>query len=88
MPWHHNSRFALRVMDWRDSDIVLGEQLNTRGYESSRLLPTHKGVLRPDGDTHTGNDLLTVTVRTYYMPGHDWQTICQDARHCASAQAR
>jgi len=23
------SRFALRVMDWRDSNIVLGEQMNT-----------------------------------------------------------
>src|SRR5262249_25812537 len=34
------SRFALRVMDWRDSNIVLGEQMNTRGYDSSRLLPT------------------------------------------------
>jgi DNA segregation ATPase FtsK/SpoIIIE, S-DNA-T family len=50
------SRFALRVMDWRDSNIVLGEQMNTRGYDSSRLLASHKGVgiLRPDGDTQAG----------------------------------
>jgi S-DNA-T family DNA segregation ATPase FtsK/SpoIIIE len=43
------SRFALRVMDWRDSNIVLGEQMDTRGYDSSRLLASHKGVgiLRP-----------------------------------------
>ncbi|MGH3827810.1 MAG: cell division protein FtsK, partial [Pseudonocardiaceae bacterium] len=33
------SRFALRVMDWRDSNIVLGEQMNTRGYDASTLLP-------------------------------------------------
>ena len=71
------SRFALRVMDWRDSNIVLGEQMNTRGYDSSRLLPTHKGVgiLRPDGDTPS--DALATTVRTYYMPNTDWHTLCQ-----------
>ncbi|WP_027946059.1 cell division protein FtsK [Amycolatopsis taiwanensis] len=76
------SRFALRVMDWRDSNIVLGEQMNTRGYDSSRLLPSHKGVgiLRPDGDTQAGADVLAMTVRTYYMPNEDWQTICQQGR--------
>lgn len=76
------SRFALRVMDWRDSNIVLGEQMNTRGYDSSRLLPSHKGVgiLRPDGETNTGTDALATIVRTYYMPGGDWQAICQRGR--------
>ena len=76
------SRFALRVMDWRDSNIVLGEQMNTRGYDSSRLLASHKGVgiLRPDGDTQAGADVLALTVRTYYMPNEDWQTICQRGR--------
>ncbi len=76
------SRFALRVMDWRDSNIVLGEQMNTRGFDSSRLLPSHKGVgiLRPDGDTAAGADALAMTVRTYYMPNEDWQTICQQGR--------
>jgi S-DNA-T family DNA segregation ATPase FtsK/SpoIIIE len=76
------SRFALRVMDWRDSNIVLGEQMNTRGHDSSRLLPSHKGVgiLRPDGDTQAGADVLAMTVRTYYMPNEDWQTICRQGR--------
>ncbi|WP_240690554.1 MULTISPECIES: FtsK/SpoIIIE domain-containing protein [unclassified Amycolatopsis] len=76
------SRFALRVMDWRDSNIVLGEQMNTRGYDSSRLLPSHKGVgiLRPDGETQAGADVLAVTVRTYYMPNEDWQAICEQGR--------
>ena len=76
------SRFALRVMDWRDSNIVLGEQMNTRGFDSSRLLPSHKGVgiLRPDGDTAAGADVLAMTVRTYYMPNEDWQAICQQGR--------
>ena len=76
------SRFALRVMDWRDSNIVLGEQMNTRGYDSSRLLASHKGVgiLRPDGETQAGADVLALTVRTYYLPNPDWQTLCQRGR--------
>ncbi len=76
------SRFALRVMDWRDSNIVLGEQMNTRGYDSSRLLASHKGVgiLRPDGETQAGADVLALTVRTYYMPNEDWHELCQRGR--------
>ncbi|SFQ77472.1 FtsK/SpoIIIE domain-containing protein [Amycolatopsis rubida] len=82
------SRFALRVMDWRDSNIVLGEQMNTRGFDSSRLLASHKGVgvLRPDGDTAAGADVLAMTVRTYYMPNEDWQTICQQGRALREAE--
>jgi len=76
------SRFALRVMDWRDSNIILGEQMNTRGYDSSTLLPTHKGVgiLRPDGDTDTGTDVVAITVRSYYVPNAEWRTICERGR--------
>src|SRR5262249_43666244 len=76
------SRFALRVMDWRDSNIVLGEQMNTRGYDASTLLPSHKGVgiLRPDGETDAGADTLAMTVRTYYMPNPEWRQICARGR--------
>ncbi|MGH3813325.1 MAG: cell division protein FtsK, partial [Pseudonocardiaceae bacterium] len=76
------SRFALRVMDWRDSNIVLGEQMNTRGYDASTLLPSHKGVgiLRPDGETDAGADALAMTVRTYYMPNPQWREICARGR--------
>ncbi|MEJ2852408.1 MULTISPECIES: cell division protein FtsK [unclassified Saccharothrix] len=76
------SRFALRVMDWRDSNIVLGEQMNTRGYDASTLLPSHKGVgiLRPDGETDAGADMVAMTVRTYYMPNADWRVICERGR--------
>ncbi|MGH3857906.1 MAG: cell division protein FtsK, partial [Pseudonocardiaceae bacterium] len=76
------SRFALRVMDWRDSNIILGEQMNTRGWDSSRLLPSHKGVgiLRPDGETAAGADVLAMMVRTDYMPNNDWAALCQRGR--------
>jgi S-DNA-T family DNA segregation ATPase FtsK/SpoIIIE len=81
------SRFALRVMDWRDSNIILGEQMNTRGWDSSRLLPSHKGVgiLRPDGDTAAGADVLAMMVRTDYMPNNDWTTLCQRGRAMRAA---
>lgn len=82
------SRFALRVMDWRDSNIVLGDQMNTRGYDSSRLLPSHKGVgiLRPDGETQSGTDVLALTVRTFYMPNDDWRVICERGRALREAE--
>ena len=82
------SRFALRVMDWRDSNIVLGDQMNSRGYDSSRLLPAHKGVgiLRPDGETQAGVDVLALTVRTFYMPNADWRTICERGRALREAE--
>jgi DNA segregation ATPase FtsK/SpoIIIE, S-DNA-T family len=81
------SRFALRVMDWRDSNIILGEQMNTRGWDSSRLLPSHKGVgiLRPDGDTAAGADVLAMMVRTDYMPNNDWTTLCERGRALRAA---
>ena len=69
-------------MDWRDSNIILGEQMNTRGYDSSKLLPSHKGVgiLRPDGETETGAEVLAMTVRSHYMPNPEWQAICERGR--------
>ncbi|MGH8879048.1 MAG: cell division protein FtsK, partial [Stackebrandtia sp.] len=81
------SRFALRVMDWRDSNIILGEQMNTRGWDSSRLLPSHKGVgiLRPDGDTAAGTGVLAMMVRTDYMPNDDWATLCTRGRALRAA---
>jgi S-DNA-T family DNA segregation ATPase FtsK/SpoIIIE len=62
--------------------LILGEQMNTRGWDSSRLLPSHKGVgiLRPDGETAVGGDVLAVMVRTDYMPNDDWATLCERGR--------
>lgn len=76
------TRFALRVMDWRDSNIILGEQMNTRGYDASKLLPSHKGVgvLRPDGEHDGGADAVAITVRSDYMPNAAWRTICDRGR--------
>ncbi|MQA12628.1 MAG: hypothetical protein GEV09_00210 [Pseudonocardiaceae bacterium] len=38
------------------------------------------GVLRPDGATDAGSDVLAMTVRTYYMPNAEWKSICQRGR--------
>jgi S-DNA-T family DNA segregation ATPase FtsK/SpoIIIE len=38
------------------------------------------GILRPDGETQAGADVLALTVRTYYLPNPDWQTLCQRGR--------
>jgi S-DNA-T family DNA segregation ATPase FtsK/SpoIIIE len=75
------SRFALRVMDWRDSNIILGEQMNTRGWDSSRLLPSHKAWAScAPTETAAGADVLAVMVRTDYMPNDDWATLCERGR--------
>lgn len=81
------SRFALRVMDWRDSNIILGEQMNTRGYDSSKLLPSHKGVgiLRADGESDAGADTVATMVRSDYMPNPDWRAICERGRELREA---
>jgi S-DNA-T family DNA segregation ATPase FtsK/SpoIIIE len=69
-------------MDWRDSNIILGEQINARGWTAARLLPLAQGasILRPDGDTAADADVLAVIVRTDYMPNDDWATLCQRGR--------
>ncbi|WP_337661764.1 FtsK/SpoIIIE domain-containing protein [Actinoalloteichus sp. AHMU CJ021] len=76
------SRFALRVMDWRDSNIVLGDQMHSRGYDSSRLLPGHKGVgiLRPDAEETENGEAVATTVRTYYLADEDWRMLCRRGR--------
>jgi S-DNA-T family DNA segregation ATPase FtsK/SpoIIIE len=78
------SRFALRVMDWRDSNIILGEQMNTRGHDASKLLPSHRGIgiLRPDSDSDSDAvvDSIALTVRSDYMPNADWRVICDRGR--------
>jgi S-DNA-T family DNA segregation ATPase FtsK/SpoIIIE len=74
-------RFALKVMDWRDSNIILGEQMNTRGYDASLLLGTHLGVgiLRPDGEL-AAVDAGFPTVQVDWMTGREWTALCQRGR--------
>jgi DNA segregation ATPase FtsK/SpoIIIE, S-DNA-T family len=38
------------------------------------------GILRPDGETRAGADVLALTVRTYYMPNEDWHELCRRGR--------
>lgn len=38
------------------------------------------GILRPDGETDAGADVLAMTVRTYYMPNPELRAICARGR--------
>ncbi|MEU9819230.1 cell division protein FtsK [Pseudonocardia alni] len=75
------TRFGLKVMDWRDSNMILGDQMNTRGYDCSKLLGSHLGVgiLRPDGELG-GVEAGCPTVRTYLMRGAEWTELCERGR--------
>ena len=44
------------------------------------------GILRPDGETTAGADVLATTVRTYYMPNEDWRAICARGRALREAE--
>jgi S-DNA-T family DNA segregation ATPase FtsK/SpoIIIE len=74
-------RLALLVLDWRDSNMILGEQMNTRGYDASKLLDSHKGVgiLRPDGELATGISGMP-TIRTYWTRGRERSQLCARGR--------
>lgn len=76
------SRFALRVMDWQASNMLLGDQMNTRGFNAADILPTQKGtgILRGDADADGQADAVARTVRTYFMDNADWAALCEVGR--------
>jgi S-DNA-T family DNA segregation ATPase FtsK/SpoIIIE len=43
------------------------------------------GILRPDGETAAGADVLAMMVRTDYMPNHDWTALCERGRALRAA---
>jgi S-DNA-T family DNA segregation ATPase FtsK/SpoIIIE len=73
------SRLALRVIDWRTSNMILGDQMNTRGYDASLIGQSQLGVgiFRADMDADGRTDKVAHTVRSYYMDNADWSRICQ-----------
>jgi hypothetical protein len=71
----HVDRIALRTASGAVSDMVLGQGAAAEGYNSSTLLPSHKGVciLRGASDD-------TPTVRTYLADAADAERILLAAR--------
>lgn len=73
------SRLALRVIDWRTSNMILGDSMNTRGYDAALIGQSQLGVgiFRADMDADGRTDKVAHTVRSYYMDNADWSRICQ-----------
>lgn len=72
---NHTVRFSLKTGAWQVSDAVLGAGAYTEGFDSSTLLPSHKGcgILRGASDA-------TPTVRGYLADGEDAEKILIAAR--------
>jgi hypothetical protein len=83
-----STRFALRVMDWAASNMILGDSMNTRGWDASTILPSQQGtgILRGDLDADGTIDSIARTLRTYYLDNAAWRAICETGR--ALRQAR
>lgn len=73
------SRLALHVIDWRTSNMILGDQMNTRGFDASLIKRSQlgTGIFRADMDADGQADKLAYTVRSYYMDNADWSRICR-----------
>ncbi len=76
------SRFALRSWTAATRTSCSASRFTAAGTTAAALLASHKGVgiLRPDGETRAGADVLALTVRTYYLPNEDRRTTCRRGR--------
>lgn len=76
------SRFAMQVMDWQASNMVLGDSMNTKGYDASIIRDDQKGtgILRGDSDVDGQTDAVARMLRCYYMDNLDWSQICEQGR--------
>jgi hypothetical protein len=76
------TRFALRVMDYRAADMILGEQVRAQGLAAQEILPHQKGtgILRGDLDADGKIDKLAQMLRTYHLDNRAWRAICEVGR--------
>jgi DNA segregation ATPase FtsK/SpoIIIE, S-DNA-T family len=72
----HGTRFALRTGTSDVSNSILGDGVSGEGYDSSKLLPSYKGV----GILYGASD-ETPTVRTFLADQADAEKILIAARH-------
>jgi hypothetical protein len=75
------TRLALRVMDWQASNMILGDQMNTRGWNAADILPEQKGtgILRGDLEADSSGQVARM-LRTYYLDNAAWRAICETGR--------
>jgi S-DNA-T family DNA segregation ATPase FtsK/SpoIIIE len=78
------TRFAVKVMDWQTSNMILGQNLSTQGYDASQIPSKYKGlgILVPDAEEETtGLDLDEFPrVRSYLCDDHDFEMLCARGR--------
>jgi S-DNA-T family DNA segregation ATPase FtsK/SpoIIIE len=76
-------RFCLKVMGWRENNMVLGDGMYAAGYSATTFSRKDLGVAYMAGE---GDD--PVIVRTYYVDGPGAETIADRARAIREAQGR
>jgi S-DNA-T family DNA segregation ATPase FtsK/SpoIIIE len=76
-------RFCLKVMGWRENNMVLGDGMYAAGYSATTFSRKDLGVAYMVGE---GDD--PVIVRTYYVDGPGAETVADRARAIREAQGR
>lgn len=78
------TRWAGRVMDYHTSNMILGQNLSTQGYDASEISAKHPGlgILVPDMEENLLPEELDdfPRVRTYLCDDADWKSLCARGR--------
>lgn len=73
------TRFGLRVMDWQASNMILGDSMNTAGWNAAEILPSQRGagILRADLEADGSADVRARKLRTFYLDAAAWRAVCE-----------
>lgn len=72
------SRIALRLMDWVSSNQILGDQMNTKGWNAGDLPPVMGlSIVRADMDADGQADKGAGKVRSHYINLPDLTELCK-----------
>lgn len=84
------TRWAGKVMDYHTSNMILGSNLSTQGYDASQIATRHRGlgILVPDMEEDILGEELDEfpRVRTYLCDDADWNTMCARGRELRIAE--
>lgn len=74
------SRFALAVMAYHDSNVILGPDQSKAGHDASKITRRGVGIYRPDDNADGEPDEdpnTTRLVRVFDMSDEVWEAVCQ-----------
>ena len=73
------ARFCLQVMSYQDSNIVLGPDMSTFGFDASKIRYVGVGYLRPDDDANGQPDSweACIMAQTFDMSDDVWASVCE-----------